>query len=848
MTALARTSRSARELDQFYTATPIAAALIDNLPDHLGGVALSGFRWLEPSCGTGAFLNLLPDGSIGVDLEPKCPGAVQGDFLTWDLPTTDDPRPLAVLGNPPFKHDVAFFNRCASLGAAFVAFIVPRSWEKASVQNTLDRRFHLVHEEVLPLDAFVFEGAPKAVPTVFQVWEKRDELRPLIVLPTTHADFAFVPAAQRETADFAIQRIGVNAGAVKDLDAEHLSENSHRFVRAIDRSRVAEVRAVFESVDWAPVKARVAGNPSIANGEIVQAYTEAVHHRWIDVWAAEWFAQDEQDAKVEAVRSAQPFALSFEDGCDVAAVYAHIAELQAASGLDAEGRATGGVVYTPPRVARTLVDLARLQPTETVVEPAAGRGMLVAALIEHWLDQGWTHEQIALWGEERLFVGDLDGLALQDLAGWWRGFFAAHGVVSELRNLRAGDALFEGWSDRTFDVTLANPPYVGLQHLPKDHAQRVRSTFKTCAKGRGDLYRAFLERAQTQSQRSVMIVPNAWMRTTAGTALRELLRNRVRAVIDFESRRVFLGPQGASVLTAIVSTGPATQAPVLFRTDMPHESSTPWTVAFRQSDAALGPKAWALAPAVPGDEVSPDAETLGDIAEIHIGIATNCNPAYELVTGTVDGDELVTHDEVQGRDVRLPLGQAPLYLKGTTVKDRTDLRTAHRMLCPYGEDFEVVPEHGLTPDVRAWFEARRGTLLARDKGDVAQYEAWYAFGRRQGLMAFRPDERLFLVPSMAKGPLAPVEFMPCEVGGRFLWTSGYVVRPKDRSPEGYDRLRAVLESPGTWRFLARRGKMWTGGHRSFTPKLFASVPTGNLKAPVAVTVTAGSHVADDLVV
>lgn len=829
-----------RDLDQFYTNPQLAQRLFaDLIADHLGDRWSCDVRWLEPSCGTGAFLSLLPPDALGVDLDPKCPGAVRADFLSWTPPVGDE-RPLVVVGNPPFKHDVAFFNRCAELGAERIAFIVPRSWQKLSVQNRLDRAFHLAHEEELPLDAFIFEGQPAKVPTVFQVWERCEEQRPLTVLPATHRDFAFVTYEQRGTADFAIQRIGANAGTVKDLDAPHLSKNSHRFVRVADRAQVAEVRAVFEGVDWSSVKACVAGCPSISNPEMVQAYSAAVVDRLLvaDGWFAGLAEPVEQPAAepaervVEPIESVATVVVAPVDAAvapmTIPAVYARIAELVRASGMDAQGRMVGGVVYTPFELASAMVELARLQPHEMVLEPSCGRGSLVFAIIAEWLARGFTHEQVARWAEAKLFVGDLDGQAVEDLRALYRTYFAEHGVATEL-NARVGDALFDGWSDRTFDVTIANPPYVGLGKLPKDYAKRVRASFSTCAKGTADLYQAFIEQAQTQSNRSVVIAPNAWMRTKAGTALRNLLRPRVRSVVDFEHRRVFLGPLGASVLTAIVVTGPATQAPVLFRTDMPHESDTPWTVAFRQSDEAMGPDAWALHPAMPGDAYDPDATTLDDLAEVLVGVNTNANEAYEVADWTVQGDE-VHAPNVHGHLVRLPLAAAPLFLKLTKVKTLADVQQADRLLCPYDALLSVIPEPTLAPEVLDWFRGHRDRLHARDGGDLRGYDAWFAYGRKQGLYTFDPNERLLLVPCMSKGPMAPLEVTAGALGGRFLWASGYVVRAKN--PADHQRVKDLLAAPSTWRFLRRRGKQWTGGFRSFTPNQLRMVPEVVTVTPV----------------
>ncbi|WP_227791572.1 hypothetical protein [Burkholderia sp. BE17] len=196
---------------------------------------------------------------------------------------------------------------------------------------------------------------------------------------------------------------------------------------------------------------------------------------------------------------------------------------------------------------------------------------------------------------------------------------------------------------------------------------------------------------------------------------------------------------------------------------------------------------------------------------------------------TVDGDT-VRAMKRHGREVRLPVKDAPLFLKLTKVKTFADVERAHRMLCPYDADLKVVPEVQLDPEVLGWFRGHAKRLHAHDGGDLRGYEAWFAYGREQGLYTFDPNERLLLVPCMAKGPMAPLEVTAGELGGRFLWASGYVVRAKN--PADHQRVKALLEAPSTWRFLRRRGKQWTGGFRSFTPNQLRMVPEGVTVTPV----------------
>lgn len=263
-------------LDQFYTEWSIAErlyAVVACLFD------LAQFLMVEPSAGDGAFFRLMQVGSLGFDLDPKWPGLITTDFL--GIRVSSD-RDILVLGNPPFGRNAStakrFFNR-AALQAKVIAFILPRSFRKASVENCLDTAFHLIHEEDLPRNAFRFRSRPRDVPAVFQIWVRRDIPRALRPIETRHPDFEFLKTAElREMdraeraagADFCIQRVGADAGRVHHDFG--MSPSSHYFIKG-------DVEWIMSRLDFASVARDVAGNPSIAKGEIIRLYRDFVGAR-----------------------------------------------------------------------------------------------------------------------------------------------------------------------------------------------------------------------------------------------------------------------------------------------------------------------------------------------------------------------------------------------------------------------------------------------------------------------------------------------------------------------------------------------------------------------------------------
>jgi len=245
-------------LDQFYTKPEVAQqcwVTISHLNPDL---------WIEPSAGTGSFYSLLPEPKFGCDLKPKSDGIIQQNWFDYTPPTKN----CVIVGNPPFGYRaqgaIAFFNHGAPY-ATHIAFIVPRSFRKAYIINQLHKNFHVKEEIILDLGAFI--GGADKIRTVWQVWERTQEIREKIKLSSKHADFEIIGQGQSfnpEKADFAIRRTGYKSvGEVKDvLEAKPITQ--FIFIKGGDRE-------IFEKLDlscaWDTALA-----PTFTQGELVQAY------------------------------------------------------------------------------------------------------------------------------------------------------------------------------------------------------------------------------------------------------------------------------------------------------------------------------------------------------------------------------------------------------------------------------------------------------------------------------------------------------------------------------------------------------------------------------------------------
>jgi hypothetical protein len=251
-------------IDEFMTKPEVARKLFERTLEMV--VERPGFRevtrWLEPSAGEGAFFNLLPpDKRLGVDIAAKVPGVVEHDFLTY---REFGGHWYFCIGNPPFTNGMAvrFFNRAARV-SCYIAFVVTKAFANPSIQRKLDRHFHLLATLPMPDMAFVYGGKEVSVPTIFQIWERRETLRPIARRETAEecADLEFLPSA--DGAKYILQHLGENAGRSKPLGTD-ASPGSHFFIRC-DNNAVG----ILNSITWPP---RRDGVNHLSKAELIKTY------------------------------------------------------------------------------------------------------------------------------------------------------------------------------------------------------------------------------------------------------------------------------------------------------------------------------------------------------------------------------------------------------------------------------------------------------------------------------------------------------------------------------------------------------------------------------------------------
>lgn len=326
-----------------------------------------------------------------------------------------------------------------------------------------------------------------------------------------------------------------------------------------------------------------------------------------------------------------------------------------------------GEVLTRSWVAEMILDLAGYTSDRDltrfrIVEPAAGTGAFVAAIMNRLVTSARTHNKpmtLKVVGEA-LRVFDIQTENIEALRKLVIGALTDAGVgaktATELSEVwvRHDDYLLPASENRCseVDVVVGNPPYIRLEDIPANKATKYRNAYPTMT-GRADIYIAFFEaglRSLKPGGRLAFICADRWMRNDYGRGLRQLVTTdgfAMDAIITAHEADMFetdvdaypaitiirRGKQGKVALADTTAAFTAKQAPALVKatTKRQHKETKAYTVGAVEGWHPPGKLGWphgspATIERLAALDSYPTIEDTG--ARIGIGIATGADAVY----------------------------------------------------------------------------------------------------------------------------------------------------------------------------------------------------------------------------
>jgi hypothetical protein len=256
------------EEDKFYTKRSAVELLIKNIDIENYDLII------EPSAGDGSFLDFIDKYNyIALDISPEDSRIVKYNWFDFKLDVVYNK--ILVIGNPPFGNQgnlaIEFIKKSAELNVDTIAFILPKSFKKHTIQNRIPLNYHLENEIDMKDDSYTLLGVDYSVPSVFQIWKKRNKNRSVIKLPTTTNFFDFVNKSDDPNISF--RRVGFYAGRIYD-EVSDKSEQSHYFIKENGKLSIFEIKKILNGINWK--HDNTAGPRSIGKGELIAEFEKRV--------------------------------------------------------------------------------------------------------------------------------------------------------------------------------------------------------------------------------------------------------------------------------------------------------------------------------------------------------------------------------------------------------------------------------------------------------------------------------------------------------------------------------------------------------------------------------------------
>lgn len=209
------------DYDSFFTIPSLASKLITECEIDRYDLVI------EPSAGNGSFSNQI-QGCLAFDLNPQHPSIIKQDFLNYEYAGEVNKNKILCIGNPPYGINnsltIQFIKKCTII-ADTIAFILPRSFKKLSMQDRIPITYHLIKQIDLGEETSTLNGKLQHIPVVFQIWQNRytPRDRPEYCKPNK---FEYV---KKNKADFSVRRVGAYAGRASKNLAK--SETAHYYIK-----------------------------------------------------------------------------------------------------------------------------------------------------------------------------------------------------------------------------------------------------------------------------------------------------------------------------------------------------------------------------------------------------------------------------------------------------------------------------------------------------------------------------------------------------------------------------------------------------------------------------------------
>lgn len=491
-----------------------------------------------------------------------------------------------------------------------------------------------------------------------------------------------------------------------------------------------------------------------------------------------------------------------------------------------------GAVYTPKNIREYIVSqsIPEADPSIKIADIACGCGGFLISVANRLKDlTGNSFTQII---EENIWGLDIASYSAQRAKLVLSLLALFNGEDTNLRfNLFIGNALDFEWQKKNtikdnagFDVIVGNPPYVCSRNISEE-SKILLKKWSVTSTGHPDLYIPFFQIALENLRGGGVlgyITVNTFFKSLNARALRKYFSEKKFAfsIVDFRDEQVF---KKRNTYTCICILRKSESEYVEF---VPSSSGNLGSIQtqhfsrnyYRDFDNFSG---WNLGNRNiinTVNRIERFPQKIFPSFSFSTGIATLNNDIYKFIPESKDREYY--HFETAEGNYKIERGICRELINANKVTTEEEINNLkEKIIFPYRfntekKKYELISERTFKdeyPFAYKYLTANK-TILAERDGGKGNYEAWFAYGRTQGLHV--NGLKLFL-PHITNGP----SFVLCN-DKRLLFCNGEAI-VSDNERELLV-LKRILESEIFWYYIVNTSKPYASGYFSLAKNYLKS--------------------------
>ena len=388
-----------------------------------------------------------------------------------------------------------------------------------------------------------------------------------------------------------------------------------------------------------------------------------------------------------------------------------------------------------------------------------------------------------------------------------------------------------------FDIVIGNPPYIRIQTLKQSDPNIVKyykDHFKSASKGNYDIYVVFIEQGLHLLKphgHLAYICPHKFFNQIYGEPLRKLISQgkNLSHVVHFQDEQVFQGVTIYTCLLFLARSGSDVCRFVRAANLADWKNSRAGETELFQS-TKITESAWNFAIGKEGsilDRLRSYGRTLGDCADIFVGVQTSADKIYALEKISDLNNGIIRVMTRDGETLDLEGAILKPLLMDQGFPPFSEVISNRLLLFPYSiSDGAAVlfPSNVMAqkfPKAWKYLQSHSEKLKGRDGGKW-NHDKWYGFGRAQSLTEMK--EAKIIVQVMAMSPL-----FWSDTKGSFFTGGGngpyYGIRWNGKGKKiTLELLLSILNSRISEFFIRSISTTFRGGYWSFGKQFIEQIP------------------------